>query len=91
MLITIDRGMIKIKDAANGIDYKGAFTGDRFQNSKSIVFCEINTDKVCRLLLYKEGRITEIAEDSEIEIFYSDLNIDHILFTKKGKNKCGFR
>lgn len=87
MLITIDRGMIKIKDDANGIDYKGAVTGDRFQNSKSIVFCEINTDKVCRLLLYKDGRITEIAEDSEIEIFYSDLNIDHILFTKKGKNK----
>jgi hypothetical protein len=88
MYINATKTKIEIRDSAFGFTYEGGLVQENyFYNNSSVVFCEDSGNQTCKLLLYQNGQLKEIAKDSKIIILYSNLNIDQIVFMMKGKNE----
>jgi hypothetical protein len=84
-MFEVTRDHIKIFDPVNKFTYecKISFKGCLY-NQNSIAFCEENKPATCRVLVYKNGKLAELAKDTEARILYANASLDMIVFIIKG-------
>jgi len=80
---------ITILDSVHKFNYECNIHGtwNYFYNKDSIAFCEQLSDDKCKIMLYKDGKLTKIADDTEARVLYANANLDQLVFTKKGNNE----
>ncbi len=82
---------VEIKDTLYGFSYtSGIAQSNFFYNNTSIVFCNEYNAQPRKALLYKNGKLVELAQSKDVKLLYADTNLDRIIFITKDDSASDF-
>src|SRR5258706_3309134 len=90
-MIKFTKRRLKIEDSLHEINLECDISERNFfYNNNSIVFCNEDNAQPRKIFLYKDGKLIELAQSTDVSVLYADKSLERIIFTAKNDNASDF-